>query len=490
MSSRRTIRPIAIACGAAFAVAGFAARAETLNDAIALAYQSNPTLQGGRASQRALDETYVQARAGYEPTAGIQASVTANNSNQPSTLTSTPGSSQSSQATLTLTQPLYTGGLVAAQVDSADAYVMAGRENLRQVEQTLLQNVIQAYVNVRRDQESLAIAQENLKMLVRQLDESKARFEVGEITRTDVAETEARVAAARAQLSTAQAQLAVSRAGYASVVGQNPGDLAPEPPLARLLPDTVDRAFDVAEHNNPQLRQADYTERGSAAKVAAAKAQTRPTVSLRASLGYTSLGYPASLFTPASSLTDFSHDVSATAVVNVPLFTGGMTSSQIRQAAENNNVDRIAIEAMRRQVLLAVSQAWNQLLGARANLKANEEEVKAANIAFEGTREEAQVGLRTTLDVLITEQDLSDAQLALVNARHDEYIAAAAVLAAMGALSAQNLSVDTPLYDPKANFNRVKRAGAVPWDTAVDTIDRLAAPPKPAAPPLGAPDGK
>jgi outer membrane protein len=464
-----------------------AARGETLADAIALAYQSNPTLQAQRATQRALDETYVQAEAGFRPQANLQAVVTTNTNNAPNFgqfSTTIPGQSQISSETITITQPVYTGGRVSSQVSAAEASVLAGREALRQSEQSVLQNVIQAYVDVRRDQENQAIAQENVGLLRRQLEEARARFDVGEITRTDVAQTEASVAAAQAQLSASQAQLANSRAAYAAVVGQNPGALAPEPSLASLLPSSVDQAFDVAEHNNPQIRQADYTEQSSAAKVAQAKAQTRPTFGLQAQLGYS--GGNVGL---ASPFANYSHDISASAVLNFPLFTGGLTSSQIRQAAENNNVDRINIETTRRQVLLLVSEAWNQLLGARASLISNQEQVRAANIAFEGTRQEAQVGLRTTLDVLITEQNLSNAQLALVNSRHDEYLAGAVLLAATGSLFAETLTPGTPIYDPRTNFDHVRHAfGWTPWDKAVAAIDQLGAPriverPAPVAPP-------
>src|SRR4029079_9974477 len=156
----------------------------------------------------------------------------------------------------------------------------------RRVEQSVLQSVIQAYVDVRRDQERLAIALENVSVLNRQLAESNARFEVGEITRTDVAQTQARLAASQQLLASAQATVAIGRAAYAAVVGQNPGDLAPEPSLGALLPATVEQAFDTAEKNNPQIRQADYFEQGSAARVAAAKAALRPNVSLRGSLGW------------------------------------------------------------------------------------------------------------------------------------------------------------------------------------------------------------
>ncbi len=465
---------LAAACGIGSLLTA-SARAESLVDAIALAYQSNPTLQAQRATQRALDETYVQAQAGYRPTANLQAVVTTSTNNASSAASFSqqiPGQSQTSAETITITQPIFTGGRVASQVSAAQANVLAGREALRQSEQSVLQNVIQAYVDVRRDQESQAIAQENVGLLKRQLDEAQARFQVGEITRTDVAQTEASVAAAQAQLSAAQAQLANSRAGYASVVGRNPGTLAPEPSLAKLLPATVDQAFDAAEHDNPQIRQADYAEQASAAQVAAAKAQTRPSFGLQASLGYS--GGTLGLGSPFAN---YSHDISATAVANFPLFTGGLTSSQIRQAAENDNVSRIGIETTRRQVLLLVSQAWNQLLGARASLAANEVQVRAANIAFEGTRLEAQVGLRTTLDVLITEQNLSNAQLALVNSRHDEYVAAAVLLVATGALLAQNLVTGVPLYDPRANFDHVRHAyGWAPWEPAVAAIDHLGAP--------------
>ncbi len=460
------------------------AHSENLSDAIALAYQTNPTLQGQRASQRALDETVVQAKAGYRPTVGAQASVTTDSNNEGifSPLNSqVPGRSQTSQAGLSITQPIYTGGLVKSQVSAAEAGVFAGREALREVEQEVIDGVIVAYVDVRRDQEGLAIAQENADLLERQLGESRARFEVGEITRTDVAETEARVAAARAQLSTAHAQLAISRANYASIVGQNPGDLAPEPSMARLLPASIEEAFAAAQKGNPQILEADYNEQSSAAKVAAAKAETRPTVELRGTAGY--FGGNIGLATPFAN---FTHDVSASAVVSVPIFTGGLTFSKVRQAAETNNVDRISIEITRRKVLLLVAQAWNQLISARANLVADEEQVKAANIAFEGTRQEAQVGLRTTLDVLITEQDLSNAQLALAGARHDEYAAGAAVLAAEGQLYAQDFS-STPIYDPKKNYNHVQRIIGWPLDRPISVIDRIGAPSTPAPPPNVAP---
>ena len=469
--------------GLALVAGASGARSETLADAIALAYQSNPVIQAQRANLRATDENYVQAQAGYRPTVSVQAQVGTNENNEEFSQP-VPGNSQTTSAVITLTQPVYTGGRVASQLSAAEATVMAGRETLRSTEQQVLQQVIQAYIDTRRDQQAVEINKANVQLLERQLTESRARFAVGDITRTDVAETEGRVSAAQAQLSASEAQLATSRAEYSEIVGQNPGQLAPEPSLAKFIPTTLDEAYALAEHDNPQIAQQDYTEQASAAKVAQAKAQTRPTFSLQATYGYA--GGAFGVDTPFQN---FGHALTATAVAQFPLFTGGSTSSQIRQAAEANNVDRIGIEAVRRQTLFSVSQAWNQLVGSRAQLKANEEQVRAANIAFEGTRQEARVGQRSTLDVLITEQDFSNAELALVASRHDEYQAASNLMVAMGIMKVENFAANVPIYDPAANFDRVRHSfGWTPWDKGVSAVDHLGAPkiierPAPVEPP-------
>jgi outer membrane protein len=489
MFNTRKATLLAAVCSVGLLAAG-AAQAETLADAIALAYQTNPTLQEQRANQRALDETYVQARTGLRPTIGATAQavdretklanpttsfVDTNGDGTPDSLANTDTiRSNSSAATISVTQPLYTGGRVTSQISASEADVMQGRQQLRQVEAGVLLNVVQVYVDVRRDQERLRINEENVTVLQRQLDEAKARFDVGEITRTDVALAEARLAASRAGLASAQASLAISRANYAAIVGQNPGELAPEPSLASLLPASVDDAFTRAETNNPSVMASGYAERAARARVAAARAQRRPIISLRGDLGYNA----AEVGGNGNQFGDYDRAVSGSVVATVPIFTGGLTNSEVRQASARDDAARIAIEGSRRNVLQDVAQAWNQLLGARANLTANQEQVNAAQIAFEGTRQEAQVGLRTTLDVLNAEQELRSAELALVTARHDEYVAAASVLAAMGELEARNLTTGVSIYDPAANFNRVKHAwGWVPWEYGVELLDRVGAPP-------------
>jgi outer membrane protein len=456
--------------------------AETLPDAIALAYQTNPTLQAQRAQVRVADETYVQARTGYQPTASVQATVTTQDNNQISVVNGTQGvgAVQTSNASLILNQPLYTGGRVASQVDAAQAGVLAAREALRNTEQTVLQSVIEAYMNVRRDQEALAIGRENLQRLSRQLDEIRARAKVGEITRTDVAQTQERVSGARSQLSTAEANLGVSRAAYVQVVGQAPGDLAPPPALEPMLPKSVDDAILAAQDHNPQLRQAADLERESAARVAAAKAQTRPTFSLQGNLTYGggSAGY-------GSPFARAGHDIGASIVATLPITTGGLTSSQIRQAMESNTVDRIGIETARRQAEFSAEQSWRQLQGLRESVAADQEQVDAATVAFEGSRQEAKLGLRSTIDVLIAEQDLFQAELNLANAQRDAYVASSALLAAMGVLSVDRLAPGAPLYDPAKHFARVSRTPAwTPWTPAVAGLDRVGAP---AIPPPDAP---
>jgi outer membrane protein len=453
---------------------------ETLADAVALAYETNPTLQAQRATQRALDETYVQARSGWRPTLNLQAVATYDQTRVPraaSNFLTPPGihSTNSGALALTFTQPLWTGGRVAAAVSAAQADVLQGRENLRRLEGQVLQAVIQAYEDVRRDQEALGIRQEDMGVLQKQLEESRARFDVGEITRTDVAQSEARLAAAQALLQSSQAQLAVSRANYAALVGQNPGDLAPEPSLAYLLPGNVDDAFDVAEKFNPQLRAQLFAEQASRARIAAARAERLPRLDLQAQGRF--LNGPLDPFEQGL----YTRDVTVSGVVTVPLFNGGLTSSRIRQSIERNNADRITIETQRRSVLQQITQAWNQLIAARANIGSNTEQVRAAEIAAEGTRQELGVGLRTTIDVLNADVELRNAQLSLVVARHDEYVSAATVLLNMGRLEAKDLIPGTPRYDAAANFRRRRvTLGWTPWEEPIAIVDRAVAfPPAP-----------
>ena len=458
-------------------------RAETLADAISLAYQTNPRLQQTRADQRALDEGYVQARAGYRPTVGVQVTATGVRTDfgRPSTQFVNDGSGNltvlqgaghfqysSGSAQLTATQPLYTGGRTAAAVSAAEADILAGREGLRDTEAAVLRDVVTAFEDVRRDQEVVAIRRDNLRVLQGQLEETQAKFEVGQLTRTDTAQAQAQLAAARAQLTSALSQLQISRANYTALVGQNPGDLA-APPTLPGLPATVDEAFDIAERGAAPIGQARQAEQAQRFRVAQARAERRPTLSAQAALGYTGSVAPF-------DARDYDRALSGTLVFNQPLFTGGLTSSQVRQARERETSARIAVEAARRGVVQTVSQAWNTMLAAHDNVASTTQQVSAAEVAFEGIQEQYRVGLSTTLDVLIQQQTLRDAQLARVTAAHDEYVAQASLLAAMGRLEAGALLQDASRYDAAASFERVKRASSVPWEGGVEALDRIGAP--------------
>lgn len=476
MTMRGRLLAAIFSVGLSGALAAGPASAETLADAIAMAYENNPTLQAQRATQRALDETYVQARTGWRPTLNLGGQAAWAETRTPREALARPFdptivNGRSAVGTLSFNQPLWTGGRVAATVSAAQADILAGRENLRRIEAQILGQVIQAYADVRRDEAALLIRQENVNVLTRQLQESQARFDVGEVTRTDVAQSQARLAQAQALFQQAQAQLSITRATYAQVVGRNPGELAPEPSLAYLLPTDPDQAFSVAEENNPQLRAQQFTEQASRARVAGARAERMPNVSAQSTLRFANTQddpYERGLY---------NREFTAGVNVTVPLFSGGLVSSRIRQSVERNNTDRLTVEIVRRNVLQSITSAWSQLIAARASITSSDEQVRAARIAAEGTRQEQQVGLRTTIDVLNAEQELRQAELNQVTARRDEYVAAATVLSGMGRLEAKNLTPSVPRYDPTRNYRKLRITwGWVPWEEPIGIVDRLLTP--------------
>ena len=460
-----------VAIIAVFSGMGAPVWAETLRDAIALAYQTNPSLLAQRANQRALDESIVQARAGLRPR--LDVTVSGNLSQDYGDGAQGPFAdpySDNSSASIGLSQTLWSGGRIGHGITAAEADILAGRENLRDIEQTVLASVIQAYADVIRDAEILRIRQANLGVLQRQLDEASARFEVGEITRTDVAQSEARLAQAEADLANAQAQLSVSRASYAAVVGQSPGDLAPMPVLPGV-PTDFDAALDVALQDNPGIRAAAYSLRAAEANVAAAKAEYMPSARLTASYGGSNDD-----FDRIGDIADNTR-LTAGASLSVPLFTGGLNGSRVAVALERANAAQINVEGERRNTLQAISSAYAQALSARSSLEAGTEAVRAATVAAEGVRQEAQVGLRTTLDVLNQELELRNAEVTLASARRNEYVAQANLLAAMGRLEGADLDPTLTVYDPAANYERVRDRGALPWDGLLETLDRAVAPP-------------
>ena len=463
--------------GVCFLAFGAPAAAETLADALAMAYQTNPQLQAQRARLRATDEQYVQARSQFRPSADLSSEISGLTVNYNDVTRDPRVGDPNLGVSAGVGQNLYTGGRASNAVREVEGNILAGREQLRSLENDIMQAVVQAYVDVRRDQEVLRVRQENVDVLRRQLEETQARFEVGEITRTDVAQSEARLAQARAFLSTAQATLATNRANYATLVGQSPGTLEPEPVLPGL-PASVEQAYDRAQVNNPDLLTAEFFEQASRARVARERAETRPSVRASASAAYRQ---------PLDhDLSDYSATLGTGATLSLPLYRGGATTSRIRAARETNTADRIAVETTRRNVVQQVAQFWNSLQAQRAAMISNDEQVRAARVAFEGVQAEAQAGLRTTLDVLNAQTELRNAELSFLQSRRDAYVASAALLNVMGMLEPRNLGLAVPAYDPAANFNRIRGSHALPWEGAIEGLDQIGAP-QPEARPVSPP---
>lgn len=460
--SRALVSAAVIAVAAGLATPGWAQ--DTLRDAAELAYRTNPTVLQQRANQRALDESVPQARAGLRPTVDLSASADWSRTDGPLGAVE----NDSGSVSIGVGQTIWSGGRIGLGISVAEANVAAGRENLRAVEQQILAAVVAAYADVLRDEEILRIRESNLSVLQRQLDESNARFEVGEITRTDVAQSEARLAQSQADVANARAQLAVSRVNFAAVVGQAPGTLAPLPVLTGV-PEDFDSALQIALEENPGIRAAGFSLAAAEGRVALARAEYLPSVRATASYGASS---------DLGDLGDLADNTSlrAGATLSVPLFTGGLNASRVTQALEQANAAQIAVEGQRRDVLQSVSTAYAQLVSARATVAAGEEAVRAASVAAEGVRQEAQVGLRTTLDVLNQELELRNAEVALANARRNEYVAQANLLVAMGRLDVALLAPGVETYDAGANLARVRNRGALPWEGVFEALDRIAAP--------------
>lgn len=444
------------------AVAPRLAAAETLADAIALAYETNPGIQAARAQLRVVNENYVQARAA----AGLQASAQVEFAEGDMTVSDT-GRKLDGQATtlnLGVSQPIFAGGRIAAATDAAAAEVLAARERLRQAETDLVLRVIAAYAAVRRDQQILQVSIAAQQVLQGQLDEVEAKVEVKENTRTDLAQSQARAAINRSQLATYEAQLEISRAQYLAQVGQNPGDLAPEPELTGL-PATIDAAFDAVEQNNPTLSAARRTEQASRSRIAEARARHLPSVNLQVQ----ATRAPNTLFNPRP----YYEAVQARATVTQPLFTSGLNASQLRKALAQNNSDRLSIDAARRTAVQALSSNWSQLAAARRSLTADEAAIDAAEAAFFGMRQEERFGLRSTIELLNAQQELQQAQTNMLRNRYTEYTARAAVLGFMGVLDAEAIAPGVKVFDPQTDFDHVKWKYALPTELVVRAVDGL-----------------
>ena len=446
---RRLLATALLGSVAALSVGGHVS-AETLKDALSAAYMSNPTLEAQRAQLRAIDENVARANSNWRPTVSGSASVGQSRlENSP-----TPGNPQGSIVNSDdrnyqgqITQPVFRGFANFNARSRAEAEVRAGRAQLMQTEQQVLQDAVTAFMDVVRDQAVLQLNENQVQVLRRQLEASQDRFRVGEITRTDVAQSEARLAGAISSRILAEGTLESSRATYEQVIGNYPGSLD-QPQDLPNLPEDLETARNMGEAMNPAILAARANEKAADYQVQETKGQLLPQIQLQ---GTASRSVGA--FGPFTQSTD---RLSASAQIQIPLYQAGGVSSDIRRAKQTRSQRMLQIAEATRQVYANVRSTWEQFRAARASIESNSSQVSANEIALEGVRQEAAVGSRTTLDVLDAEQELLDSRVNLVRAERDQYVAAFALLSAVGLLNARELDLEVEYYDPTYNYERVK----------------------------------
>jgi outer membrane protein len=418
-------------------------RADTLATALAQTYTNNPTLNAMRAQLRAVDEGVPQALSGYRPVLTGSASI---GLSQTQTAFGTTNLTPRSVG-VTIEQPIFRGFQTQNSVKLAESSVLAGRETLRSTEQDVFLDAVAAYTNVIQTQAVLQLREQNIVFLKEQVRAANDRLKVGEGTRTDVAQTDARLSEGQTAYDVAVANLNSANATYLQVIGMKPRGLVAPVFGEKLLPRNVDAAIGIGIKNHPAILTASYNVDTAAFNVKTIEGQLLPTVSLQGSLSHSD---------ETSSANTWANSASITANMVVPIYEGGVVYSQARQAKETLGQRRIQLDSARDQVRASVDSAWGQFEAARAAIVSAQAQIKAAQLALEGVIEEQKVGQRTTLDVLNQQQSLIDARETLVIAQRSQIVAGYSVVAAMGGLSAQRLGLNVKDYQPTQHYNAVR----------------------------------
>lgn len=461
-SSQKLLLGAAVAVSIAFGAA--AASADTLFGAMEKAYVTNPTLNAARAGQRATDELVPQALSGWRPTISVEGSVQSESvvANAPASVdpsrSLTQDRTESGNLAIVLNQPVFQGFRTVEGTKAAEAQVDAGRQGLLETEQQVLFNVVQAYMNVYAGRQLVVLRRKDVSALEAQVSASNERFQVGEITRTDVAQAEARLAESRSLLVNTQTELAQAVATYVQLVGNEPGKLS-YPKIAQM-PKSLASALDIAGEINPRLLAQAFVEVASNSTVEVARAGLLPSASIQAR------GFTAD--------NDFGTDktgvrsASISALVSIPLYESGVVYSQVREAKQRASQSRIEVIEVARDVRAAVAQSWNAYTGLAQIIRNTKTQVSAAQLALNGVQQEYQAGTRTTLDVLDAQREVVQAQVLQVNAEKSRVVAGYQLLAAIGRLTARDIGLKVPIYDPEENYQRVRNK----WiGTDVRTVD-------------------
>lgn len=426
------------------------AYAETLAEALVSAYTTNPTLEAQRARLRAADEQVPQALSNWRPTVKLSGDAGRSNSFFNQTPFTSYGTTISSpnDVSIQITQPIYRGGRTVAQTKQAEATVQAERALLEVTEQSVLQNVITAYMNVVQNKAVLELSINNEQVLQRQLDATNDRFRVGEVTRTDVAQAESRLSAAHADRTQAEGNLRTAVANYITNVGHAPINLVAPGPVAGL-PGSLEEASQTALLNNPNILNAQYTYDASSYGIDLIAGELLPSVTFT---GTASKNYDA--YGPES----YQRVYLATVNLTVPLYQQGQEYSRLRAQKHTAGQYRIDVDVARRDIVESVTVAWQALQTARARIASYTDQIKAAEVALEGVQRESQVGSRTVLDVLNAEQELLNARVNLVQAQHDETVAEYQVKGTLGQLTAKTLALPVEIYDPTKHYEEVRES--------------------------------
>ena len=430
--------------------------ADTIEAALVRAYQNNPQLNAQRASVRSTDENVPQALSGYRPRVAVTGSAGYQYTDTNSTAGGTPtnivrteihGANSPRSVGATVSQTLFNGQQTANKTRAAESQVSGAREGLRVLEQTVLLSAATIYMDYLRDSAIVEVQRSNVRVLEQTLKQTKDRFNVGEVTRTDVAQSEAQLAAGNTQLLTAEANLTTTRSNFRRIIGNEPSALAPGSPVDRYLPGSLPSAVDLGLTENPNVTAAMFGIDVSYLQTKVNEGALLPTVTLQGSVQQSY----------EQTLTIYrSFGASVIGQLSIPVYQGGAEYALIRQSKESLTQQRLFLEQTRDQTRANVVTAWGQLVAGKAQVQSAQSQVSASEIALNGVREEAKAGQRTTLDVLNAQQALVNARVALVTAQHDRVVASYAVLNAVGRLSPQVLNLATTVYDPSVHYHQVR----------------------------------
>ena len=430
--------------------------ADTIEAALVRAYQNNPQLNAQRASVRVTDENVPQALSGYRPKIGVTASLgyqytdtntTQGGSQTEIVRTEIHGADPPRSVGITATQTLYNGNQTANKTRAAESQVSGAREALRVLEESVLLSAATIYMDYLRDSAIVEVDKSNVRVLEQTLKQTQDRFNVGEVTRTDVAQSEAQLAAGKTQLLAAQATLTTTEANFRRIIGNQPQGLAPGSPVDRFLPVTLPAAVELSLLENPNVTAAMFGVDVNYLQVKINEGALLPTVTFTASA-------QQSYETQMTTYRAFG--ASAVGSVSIPVYQGGAEYSLIRQSKETLAQQRLPLDLTRDQARANTVTAWGQLVAGKAQVASAQAQVTASEIALNGVREEAKAGQRTTLDVLNAQQALVNARVALVTAQHDRVVASYSVLSTVGRLSPQVLRLSTTTYDPSVHYQQVR----------------------------------